>query len=32
MFAQEFYTKKSFLYQEAIIVWKDQKVQIGATS
>ncbi len=32
MFAQEFYTKKNFPYQEAIAVLKDQKVQIGATS
>jgi hypothetical protein len=32
MFAQEFYIQESFPYQEAIITWKDQKVQIGATS
>jgi len=32
MFAQEFFTQKKFPYQEAITVWKDQKVQIGATS
>ncbi len=32
MFAQEFFTQKRFPYQEAITVWKDQKVQIGATS
>jgi hypothetical protein len=32
MFTQEFYSQKSFPYQEAITVWKDQKVQISATS
>ncbi len=32
MLAQEFYIQESFPYQEAIIVWKDQKVHIGATS
>jgi hypothetical protein len=26
MFAQEFYTQKNFLNQEAIAVWKDQKM------
>ncbi len=32
MFAQEFYTLESFPNQEAITTWKDQKVQISATS
>lgn len=30
MFVQKFYTHKSFLYQDAITTWKDQKMRIDA--